>query len=99
MVDYKFKGKAVKCYTLKTKKPPIRRYVTCKETKDGFQLRKGQPQNPFPRNIKPGVVKKAQKKIKNKIRRRPPPPPPPPSRNVQMNMLRRGINPLAPVFM
>lgn len=91
------KGKAVKCYNRTSKAG--KKYTTCKETKDGFQLRKGQPQNPFPRNIKPGVVKKAQKKIKNKIRRRPPPPPPPPSRNVQMNMLRRGINPLSPVFM
>tara|TARA_R100000935_G_scaffold19855_1_gene37889 strand:- start:479 stop:775 length:297 start_codon:yes stop_codon:yes gene_type:complete len=98
MVDYKFKGKAVKCYTLKAKKTG-KIYTTCKETKQGFQLRKGQPQNPYPRNIKPGVVKKAQKKIKNKIRRRPPPPPPPPSRSVQMNMLRRGINPDAPIFM
>jgi len=98
MVYKPLKGKAVKCYTLKAPKSG-KIYTTCKETKDGFQLRKGQPQNPFPRNIRPGVVKKAQKKLKNKIRRRPPPPPPPPSRNAQMNMLRRGINPVAPIFM
>jgi len=97
MVDYKFKGKDVKCYNRTAKSG--RKYTTCKGTKEGFQLRKGQPQNPFPRNIKPGVVKKAQKKLKGKIRRRPPPPPPPPSRNAQMNMLKRGINPIAPIFM
>ena len=98
MVYKPLKGKAVKCYTLKAPKSG-KIYTTCKETKDGFQLRKGQPQNPFPRNIRPGVVKKAQKKLKGKIRRRPPPPPPPPSRTAQMNMLRRGINPVAPIFM
>tara|TARA_R100000541_G_scaffold34127_2_gene42595 strand:+ start:5663 stop:5953 length:291 start_codon:yes stop_codon:yes gene_type:complete len=96
MVDYKFKGKDVKCFTKKTKG---RTYVTCKETKDGFQLRKGQPQNPYPFNIRPGRVKIAQKKLKGKIRRRPPPPPRPPSRTAQMNMLRRGINPAQPIFM
>ena len=90
------KGKAVKCYTKKTKG---RIYVTCKETKDGFQLRKGQPQNPYPFNLKPGLVKRRAEKLKKKIRRRPPPPPPAPSRSVQMNMLKRGINPAQPIFM
>ncbi len=92
------KGKAVKCWTLKAPKSG-KIYTTCKETKDGFQLRKGQPQNPYPYNLRPGLVKKMGEKLKPKIRRRPPPPPRPPSRSVQMNMLRRGINPIKPIFM
>ena len=90
------KKKLVKCFERTTTRPPIRKYVTCKSTKTGRQLRKGS-------NLKRkegGMTKVQQKarKLAPKIRRRPPPPPPPPSRDAQMNMLRRGINPLAPIF-
>jgi len=83
----------VKCFDRTTKTG--RKYTTCKSTRTGKQLRKPATTT----RTASTKVKRTAKKLAPLIRRRPPPPPPPPSRSVQMNMLRRGINPDAPIFM
>lgn len=86
----------VKCYTLKAPKSG-KIYTTCKSVKTGNQLRKIKPK--APKKVARSKVARRVKQLDAKFRRKPPPPPPPPSRDIQSDMLRRGINPDRVVFM